>query len=140
MPPWPSYRKWPKRRTAMGMNDLMNANDMLDYSLGQFEGPACEQAERALAAEPAAAETVDRLSRTIHRLLDDGEGHEPPAGLARRTVQFVAESTHRRRTILDFIPVSVPFRWADVAVAASILFAGLLTLLPAVQKSRERME
>src|SRR5207245_6701486 len=67
--------------------------------------------------------------------------HEPPLGLARRTVQYVAESSQQRqrRTILDFRPVTVPFRLADVADAACILFAGLLTLLPAVQKSRERM-
>ena len=33
----------------------------------------------------------------------------------------------------------MPFRWADLAVAASIFIAGLLTLIPAVERSRERM-
>ena len=33
----------------------------------------------------------------------------------------------------------MPFRWADFAVAASIFIAGVLTLLPAIQRSRERM-
>jgi hypothetical protein len=37
------------------------------------------------------------------------------------------------------MPVKVPFRWADVAVAAGILVAGLLTLAPAVYRSRDRM-
>jgi prepilin-type processing-associated H-X9-DG protein len=32
--------------------------------------------------------------------------------------------------------VKVPFRWADVAVAASIFFAGLITLLPAVHRAQ----
>jgi hypothetical protein len=118
----------------------MNANDMLDYALGQLDGPAREQAERQLAADAGASETVERLARAVRRLLDDGEPYEPPPGLAARSVAFVIESTRRNRTILDFVPVTVPFRWADLAVAAAIFLAGLLTLMPAVQRSRERME
>lgn len=124
----------------MGMVDPMNANDMFDYAFGQFDGPAREQTEVELAADPTASDKVDRLSRAIHQLLDDGESYTPPIGLAGRTVVFVTESTRRRRTILDFVPRSVPFRPADVAVAAGILITSLLTLAPAVQKSRERME
>jgi hypothetical protein len=37
------------------------------------------------------------------------------------------------------VPIRVPFRGADLAVAASIFLAGVLTLLPAIQRSRERM-
>ena len=37
------------------------------------------------------------------------------------------------------MPIRLPFRWADFAVAASIFIAGMLTLLPAIQRSRERM-
>ena len=33
----------------------------------------------------------------------------------------------------------LPFRWADFAVAAGIFIAGTLTLLPAIHRSRERM-
>ena len=43
-----------------------------------------------------------------------------------------------RRAILELAPVRVPFRWADVAVAAGIFAAGLLTLLPAVQRGKAR--
>jgi hypothetical protein len=119
----------------------MNANEIFDYSFGQLEGRAREQADAAVAADPVTAETAERLTRAVHRLLDDGQMYEPPIGLASRTVQFVAEASQKRqrRTILEFRPVTVPFRLADVAVAACILFAGLLTLLPAVQRSRERM-
>lgn len=124
----------------MGTVELMNASDLLDYSLGQLDGPAREQAERELAGDPEAAEVVARLTRSIHRLLDDGATFDPPPGLARRTLSLVHEASRRKRTILDFVPVAVPFRAADVAVAAGIFVAGLLTLLPAVQKSRERME
>lgn len=41
--------------------------------------------------------------------------------------------------ILDFVPSRIPFRWTDVAVAAGILLAGVLTLLPAVRQTREKM-
>ncbi len=118
----------------------MNANDLLDHALGQLEGPALIQAEKALEADPATAETVRRVTLALHQMLDDGETYDPPPGLAARTVSFVSETSRRKRTILDFVPVSVPFRWADVAVAAGILLAGLLTLLPAVQRSRDHME
>jgi len=116
----------------------MNAQELLDYTLGQLDGPAHERAELELKADPDAAETFERLGRALHRLLDDGEAIEPPAGLGRRTVAFVAEQG-RRRSILDFVPVTVPFRWADVAVAAGILVASLLTLVPALQRSRDRV-
>jgi len=118
----------------------MNPNEMLDYVFGQLDGPDREQAEREFAADPEAARKVELLSRSVRTLLDDGVTYQPPAGLARRTSQFVAEHGRRRRTILDFVPVIVPFRPADVAVAAGILIAGLLTLLPAVQRSRDRMD
>jgi hypothetical protein len=117
----------------------MNAQDMLDYALGQLDGPARERLERQAEADPETAEVLDRLTRAVHFLLDDGQAYDPPHGLAGRTVGYVEEQV-RRRSILDFVPASVPFRWADVAVAASIFVAGILTLLPAFQRSKERMD
>jgi hypothetical protein len=79
-----------------------------------------------------------RFTGALDMLLDDGDACEPPAGLATRTVAFVAE--HRpRRNLVGFTLVRVPFRLADLAVAAGILIAGMLTLLPAIQRSRTRM-
>jgi hypothetical protein len=117
----------------------MNAQDMLDHALGQLDGPAREKAERDLATDPRQAEAFDRLVRSINQLLDDGLAIEAPPGLSSRTLAFVAENRRRRRSLLDFVPVTVPFRWADVAVAASILLASLLTFLPAIHRSKERM-
>jgi len=118
--------------------DAMNANELLDHALKLTDD--LDQAERALAANPAAAEMVERLSRSIHLLLDDGDAYDPPPRLSNRTMHFVAEASRRRKTILDFAPARVPFRWADVAVAASIFMAGILTLLPAVQRSKDRVD
>jgi hypothetical protein len=124
----------------MEVVDPMNATDKLDYVLGQLDHLAVEVAEREIASDPALAESLDRLGQAINRLLDDGETIQPPEGLARRTVALVMESRRRRRTILDFVPVKVPFRWADFAVAAGIFLASVLTLMPAFHRSRERME
>jgi len=110
---------------------------MLDYALGQLDGPSLELAERVVAEDPAVAERVDRLRGAIERLLDDGlDAIEPPSGLARRTASLVAERRRRRRSLSDYLPVVVPFRPADIAVAASIFIAGLLTLVPAVYRGK----
>lgn len=120
----------------------MNASDQLDYVLGQLEGSSREQADAEVAADPDLAEVLDRLGRAVHLLIDDGdrdgEAIKVPDHLLLRTRAFVAEHG-RRRTILDFVPTTVPFRWADIAVAAGIFLAGLLTLVPAMQRSKDRM-
>ncbi len=115
----------------------MNSSDMLDYVFGQLEGPSSGAAEREISGDPALAERVDRLRAAVERLLEDGlDPIELPAGMARRTVSFVAERRRRRRSLSEYLPVVVPFRWADVAVAASIFLASLLTLIPAAYRGK----
>jgi hypothetical protein len=117
----------------------MNADYLIDYVLGRLEGSDREKLEEQLRFDAEAAGRVQRLTHAVHLLLDDGDALEPPVGLARRTMAMIARSRSRPRSILDYAPVRVPFRWADLAVAASIFIAGVLTLVPAVQRSRERM-
>jgi hypothetical protein len=117
----------------------MKADEMIDYVLGQVEGAERQRLEQALRAGGQPAARVERLRRAIHRLVDDGTPFEHPPELARRTIAFVARNRRRPLTLLEYVPVRVPFRWADFAVAASIFIAGTLTLLPAIQRSRERM-
>jgi hypothetical protein len=109
---------------------------MLDYSLGLLEDGPHAMVTREAAADPELAGRLDRLSASLDLLLDDGPGPEPPPGLARQTILRVAER-RRRTNYADVIPMRVPFRWADVAVAASLFLACLLTLVPAVRRSRE---
>ena len=116
----------------------MNPDDLLDFSLDLLEGPHRAAAEAAIARDPALGDRADRLGRALRNLLDDGDGPEPPAGLASRTVAFVADRKSRR-AILDFVPARVPFGWPDVAVAAGVLIAGILTFAPAVKSAREKM-
>jgi hypothetical protein len=117
----------------------MKAEAMIDHVLGRLEGPDRQRMEQALNCDPALSARADRLGRTITLLLDDGNAQDPPRGLASRTLTVVAQSRSRPRSLLDYVPVRVPFRWADFAVAASIFIAGMITLLPALQRSRERM-
>jgi hypothetical protein len=117
----------------------MNADQLIDFVLGQLEGTDREQIEQAAETDPDVAHKVEQLGRTIHLLLDDGEAIEPSPGLVRNTMALVAQSRLKSRSIFDYVPNRVPFQWADVAVAASIFIAGVLTLLPAIRGSRERM-
>lgn len=125
----------------MGTVDPMNANEMLDYALGQSDAPERERLEREAATHPALGLRLESLDRAVRALLDDGgpEAFPAPSDLVARTLSRVQEHSRRRRTILDFVPARVPFRAADVAVAAGILLAGMLTLLPAVHRNREQM-
>jgi hypothetical protein len=117
----------------------MRADEMIDYVLGQVDGAERERLERALHDDGDQAARVERLRQAMYCLLDDGTPFEHPPDLAQRTVAFVARNRRRSRSIADYVPMRVPFRWADFAVAAGIFVAGVLTLLPAVQRSRERM-
>ncbi len=117
----------------------MNANDLIDLSIGLVDPDRRESLEQRLADDPWVSSALDRLSRNLDFLLDDGLGDlDPPRDLARRTVA-VATGRGTKRTVLEFTPVRVPFRWADVAVAAGIFAAGLLTLFPAMQRGKARM-
>lgn len=117
----------------------MRADEMIDYVLGQVDGADRERLDRALRDDGEPSARIEKLRRSLYRLLDDGTPFEHPPGLAERTVAFVARNRRRVRVFSDYVPVRVPFRWADLAVAAGIFVAGVLTLLPAVQRSRERM-
>src|SRR5438445_8909072 len=119
----------------------MNAQDLLDYSFGLLDEPRRIQLETEMTLDPTLAVRAERLGQAVNLMLDDCQVFEPPPDLARRTLARVEDLGRRpRRSVLDFVPVRVPFRWADVAVAAGIFLAALATLLPAVQKSRVRAE
>lgn len=121
------------------MSDAMNAEQMIELALGKSELADIEHEGRRLDLDPEKKARVERLRLAVHRLVDDGADPEPPSELAWRTVSFVARNRRRPVTILDQVAIRLPFRWADFAVAASIFIAGTLTLLPAIHRSRERM-
>src|SRR5262245_20527137 len=137
MPRWRSSSRWRGHRGATGKSDAMKADEMIDYVLGQVDGAERERLERALRDDGEQSAQIERLRQTMYHLLDDGTPFEHPPGLAQRTVAYVARN-RRTRSLSDYVPMRVPFRWADFAVAAGIFLAGVLTLLPAIQRSHER--
>ena len=117
----------------------MMPSEMIDLALGRLEGPSLEQANRELEADPALRVRCELLRNSIHLLMNDAP-IRVPTNLRRNTLAFVAErSNHRRRSILEFVPRTVPFRWTDLAVAAGIFLAGVITLLPALHRGRSAM-
>ncbi len=116
----------------------MNAEKMIEYAVCQSEEER-ERDEHQLQLDHEQAQRFASLRMAVDCLLSDGLEPEPPSGLARHTVAFVARNRRRPMTLLDHVTTRVPFRWADFAVAAGILIAGTLTLLPAIHRSRERM-
>ncbi len=124
----------------MRKNDAMNADESLDYLLGNLEAHERGVFEHRLQTDPLLSERLDQLGASLNRLLDDGLTHDPPEGLATRTVAFVAQEKGRKihRPFHDHSTGRLPYRWADVAVAASIFFVGVLTILPLLQYARDR--
>ncbi len=116
----------------------MNASDMLDYTLGQLEGDAAEEASREVEADPVLADKIERLGRSLELLLDDDEDdYAPPPDLVRHTLSFV-RAAQDRPAVLEFGPPRRRFRLGDFAMAATIFLASLLALAPAILRGRER--
>lgn len=114
----------------------MNAEEMIECALSRMEG---EPLDRALGGDPEQLVRLEKLRLAIDQLVDDGTWFEHPPDLGSRTISFVAHNRRRPLTLREQVSTRLPFRWADFAVAASIFVAGVLTLLPAIQRSRERM-
>jgi hypothetical protein len=117
----------------------MTDKDLIDYVLSKMEGSELVRIEQTIREDHQVAARVEQFREGLHLLLDDGARIEHPPDLARRTVGFVARNRRRPAPLVESMGVRLPFRWADLAVAASIFVAGVLTLLPAIQRSRERM-
>lgn len=118
----------------------MNADDLLDYQLGQLAPARREQIEQEIASDPALNQRSARLALALVALTDDGlDDLQPPRDLTSRTLALVEQ--HRQRAgVLEFAPSRSPFRWSDVAVAAGIFLAGLATIVPALQRGRYAMQ
>jgi prepilin-type processing-associated H-X9-DG protein len=101
-------------------------------------GPRLDLLVRVLGDDSALAAKDVLLSNSVSALVDDGREIEPPADLARRTILAVAEQRRKqkRRSLHDLAPDAIPFRWADLGMAAGIFLAGVVVLLPAIQRSR----
>jgi hypothetical protein len=110
----------------------MNAHDLLfDEVFGQLDD------DRRAAADPEFARTRQEFNRVAHLMLADPTELEPPPDLSGRTLAFIREEqVEPRRPIIEFAPAASRLRWADFAVAASILLAAVAGLAPALRNSQ----
>ena len=115
----------------------MNAEEMIESVFSGLDG---ERLEQALHGDRDLSIRFERLRVAIDRLVDDGPWFEHPPDLASRTVSFVARNrqaaAHAARAGVD--PRSHSAGRTSRSPRASSSRA-LLTLLPAIQRSRERM-
>ena len=121
---------------------------LVGYVLGALEEDERRHVEQQISRQTELQHEVELLRRCVAPLDADAVGYRPPGGLVQRTCQLVA--AHRpavagRAVAVE--PGSRPLdhttgdgrrRWslADLAVAAGILIAASLLLLPAINHSR----
>jgi hypothetical protein len=108
--------------------------DLVGYHLGALDADAMDRIEKQLIEDPALRRELERI-RIALRPLDAEVDLDPPAGLASRAVRRVLQ--HRRPEPCLAAPTG-QWRLTDLAIAASILFAISMIILPAINESRQQ--
>ena len=127
----------------------MQEENLLGYLLGALDGAEHEEVRRELENNPALREKLDMLELRLAPLEEDRWQHEPPAGLAAATCQFVAETAREVRprrqansrfsqVFSEWNPQKHGWDMIDAAVAAGIFFAAALLFFPAIAGSRDQ--
>ncbi|HUE70262.1 MAG TPA: hypothetical protein VMP01_05180 [Pirellulaceae bacterium] len=120
----------------------LRREQLLGYLLGALERAEQEQVEHELAINPRLREELAEMKATLDKvgLNDPAEPIEPPAGLAERTCQFVAELSEEPAVALP--PENRTgsgyrsYTLTDVLVAASVLVMLGALLFPSLARSR----
>src|SRR3990172_9971212 len=99
---------------------------LIGYLLDALEPDEHEMVKAQLSRDPHLKRELELLSRSLAPLAADRAHHEPPAGLAHRTCEFVAMQA--RVTVAPSVATVSQSRWslADLAVAAGIFLAATM--------------
>ncbi len=108
--------------------------ELVGYFLGALDRDAAEHVEKKLSENPALREDLDRIGWAMRPLAADPD-LEPPHGLAERTVRRVM---WLRRPEPWCAAPTTQWRLTDLAIAASILLAMSVIILPALNESRQQ--
>lgn len=108
---------------------------LLGYLMGALEPHETEQVESRLGQDGHLQRDLEALRLSVQPLSADSGHLPPPAGLAKRTCDYVASCTASPAVR---VAGSSLRRWtmADLLVAACVLVAGTLVFFPAVSYSR----
>lgn len=108
---------------------------LLGYLLGALEPEECQRVERHLEDDPLARRELELLSLSLVPLAADAEHHSPPAGLARRTCDYVSLRSETLASTRAFVAPST-WQLQDLLIAAGVFVAACLLFFPAVNHSR----
>ena len=113
-------------------------DQLLGYLLDALEPHERAAVEEELARRPQLAEELAVVRSGVQPLEADREQFAPPAGLARRTCEFVLSATTSARSSASRETVGRQARWTltDIAVAAGLFLAACTLLIPALNHSR----
>lgn len=120
-------------------NDEGGFEDLIGLCLGLLDEPEPSfDSEANSETEQERVERIFSIRKSLDLLLDDGLNQtvEPPGDLALRTLKRVQSERKFREYHQEPLMHSPRWRWTDLAVAASILFAMFLGTIPAMQRSR----
>lgn len=108
-------------------------DQLIGYLLEALEPGEMAEVAAQLNRDPQLKRDLEILARGLEPLAGEKAPFEPPAGLARRTGEFVVSQT---RVMTAPAPRSNRWTWADAAVAAGLFIAAAALFFPAVNQSR----
>jgi hypothetical protein len=109
---------------------------LVGYLLDALEPAEHEMVEAELARDPRLQDELTILSKCLGPLSVDAEHHEPPAGLAERTCEFVVRQAKVTLPPAPLRTRASEWSFTDMVVAAGIFLAATLLFFPAVNQSR----
>ena len=120
----------------------LRREQLLGYLLGALEDPEREQVERELAVNARLRDELAEIKAALDKvgLSDSPEPVEPPAGLAERTCQFIAEQS--QQPVVSLAPDRDAgsgyrsYTLTDAIIAASVLLVLGALLFPSLARSR----
>ena len=120
-------------------------DNLVGYLLGVLDEPARRETEAQLLTNPEARRKLDLLRRALAPLESSRDDAEPSAGLAERTLAFVARHHEAKLPPAPSIPVGQAgargwWRRADVLAASVLLFILLGVAAGWLMNSRHRAD
>lgn len=111
-------------------------DELIGYLLDALEPEERAEVAAQLSRDLQLQRELELLSQCLLPLAADKPHYEPPAGLAHRTVEFVAIQTRVMTAPPAPSPRSNRWTWADAIVAAGLFLAATALFFPAVNQSR----
>ena len=126
------------------MNEQIRAQ-LIGYVLGALEDNEQRSVEQQLEQNPLWRQELAAVQQSLEPLIDAYEQHDPPAGLAQKACQFVAQESERLHVVRPCRPEAIleggfdtrsRWRLADWIVVGGVCLAAAALFFPALLNSR----